>query len=111
MSAVRAEGENTLFNEKWRQRLRKGWRGLFYVLIVAYLLAVLDDLNSIQSDISSLEIDVGSIEGDVSTIQGDVSSIQDDVSSIEGNMPTAAHTGQHQRPRATVRSHHKTISF
>lgn len=99
-----------MFNEKWRQRLRKGGRILLYGLVVAYLLAVLDDLNSIQSNISEVESDLSNLQVDVSTIQGDVSSIESDVSSIEGDMPTAAHTGQH-RPHAIVQHRFETISL
>jgi hypothetical protein len=65
-----------MLNEKWRQRLRKGGRILLYIFAVAYLLAVLNSLNSIESSISSIESDVGSIQGDVSSIQSDVSSIE-----------------------------------
>ena len=67
-----------MFDEKWRARLRKGGRILVYILVVAYLLGFLDDLNSIQSDLSS-------IQSDISSIQGGISSIQSDVSSIEAN--------------------------
>ena len=104
LGQVRAEGREQVFSDKWRQRLRKGGRILLYGLIVIHLLAVLGDLNSIQSDISS-------VESDLDSIQSDVDSIQSDVSSIEGNMPTAAHTGQHKRPQATVRGRPETISF
>lgn len=64
-----------MLNEKWRQRLRKGGRILLCVLVVAYLLAVLDDLNSIQSDLSSVQTDVSDIQSDLSSIQSDVNSI------------------------------------
>ena len=89
-----------MFDDKWRQRVRKGGRALLYVLIVVYLLVVLDDLNSIQSDISS-------IESDVNSIQTDVNSIQSDVSSIESNteqLPTHSARNYHPRPRKAILS-------
>ena len=86
--ARRIERREKVFNEMWRQRLRKGGRILLYVLAVVYLFAILDDLSSIESSLSSIESDISSIQSDVSSIQSDVSSIQTDVSSIEGNTET-----------------------
>jgi uncharacterized protein YoxC len=58
-----------MLNEKWRQRLRKSGRILIYVLVAVYLLAILNNLDSIASSLSSIESDISSIQSDVNSIE------------------------------------------
>ena len=75
-----------MFDDKWKERMRRAARLLLYAMGALYLAGSYSALTQIESAVRSMESNVGSLQSDVSSIQDDVSSIQDDVSSIRDDL-------------------------
>jgi len=75
-----------MFEDKWKERIRRATRLLLCVIGALYLAGLYRAITQIESAVGSMESNVDSLQSDVDSIQDDVSSIQDDVSSIRDDL-------------------------